>query len=47
MKCKKTVLSQENLEVKEAIVDKLIVEDNIVKGVQLESGEQLFSKRLF
>ncbi len=40
----KTVLSQENLEVKEAIVDKLIVEDNIVKGVQLESGEQLFSK---
>ena len=40
----KTVLAQENLDVKEEIVDKLIVEDNLVKGVQLESGEQIFGK---
>ena len=43
----KTVLAQENLDVKEAIVDKLIVEDAEVKGIQLETGEQIFSKRLF
>ena len=40
----KTVLAQENLDVKEAIVDKLIVEDAEVKGIQLETGEQIFSK---
>ena len=40
----KTVLSQQNLEVKEAIVDKLIVEKGEIKGVQLESGEQILSK---
>ena len=40
----KTVLSQENLDVKEAIVDKLIVENGEVRGVQLETGEQITSK---
>ena len=40
----KTVLSQENLDVKEAIVDNLIVEDGTVKGITLESGEQIFGK---
>ena len=40
----KTVLSQENLDVKEAMVDKLIVENGEVRGVQLETGEQITSK---
>lgn len=40
----KTVFSQKNLEVKEAIVDKLIVEEQEIKGVQLESGEKLLGK---
>ena len=43
----KTVLSQENLDVKEAIVDNLIVEDGTVKGITLESGEQILVKLLF
>lgn len=40
----KTVLAQENLDVKEAIVEDLIVENDEIKGVQLESGEQIFAK---
>ncbi|MDE5978088.1 MAG: tRNA uridine-5-carboxymethylaminomethyl(34) synthesis enzyme MnmG [Turicibacter sp.] len=40
----KTVLNQENLDVKEAIVDQLIVEAGEVKGVKLETGEEISSK---
>ena len=40
----KTVLSQENLDVIEEIVDNLLVENGEVKGVQLESGEKILSK---
>ena len=35
----KTLESEENLEIKEAIVEDLIIEDNKVKGVVLENGE--------
>ena len=41
---KHAVELQENLDVKEAIVDKLIVENGEVRGVQLETGEQITSK---
>lgn len=41
---KETVLSQVNLTVKEGIVDKLVIEDGIVKGVGLESKEQIYAK---
>lgn len=40
---KEVLEKQENLDLIEAYVDKLIIEDNEVKGVQLESGEQFFS----
>ena len=40
----KTVLAQENLDVKEAIVEDLIVENDEIKGIQLESGEEIFAK---
>ena len=40
----KTISNQDNLEVKEAFVDDLIVENNIVCGVILENGEKLYSK---
>ena len=40
----KTLSNQENLEIKEAFVDDLIVEDNKVIGVILESGEKIMSK---
>ena len=40
----KTLSSTENLTVKEAMVDDLLVENNIVKGIILESGEKIFSK---
>jgi len=39
-----TILHQDNLEVKEAYVDKLIIEDNRVMGVMLEDGTNYFSK---
>lgn len=38
-------LSQtKNLEIKEAMIEDLILQDNIVKGVITESGEKIFSK---
>ena len=40
----KTLKSQENLEIKEAFVEDLIVEDNKVLGVILDNGERINSK---
>lgn len=40
----KTLNNQENLEIKESFVEDLIVCDNVVKGVVLANGEQIFSK---
>ena len=40
----KTLNEQENLEIKEAIVEDLIVEDNVIKGIKLENDEKIFSK---
>ena len=40
----KTLKSLDNLEIKEAMVEDLIVEDNKVKGIILEDGEKILSK---
>jgi tRNA uridine 5-carboxymethylaminomethyl modification enzyme len=40
----KTILNQENLDVEEAYVDKLIIEDKKAKGVKLEDGTIFNSK---
>ncbi len=40
----KTISNQDNLDVKEAFVDDLIVENNKVIGVKLENGEEINSK---
>ena len=40
----KTLESTENLEIKEAMVEKLIIEDNKVKGVELADGTQVLSE---
>ena len=40
----KTLNNQENLDIKEAIVEDLIVEDNKVKGIVLENGERIEAK---
>ena len=40
----KTLQNQENLEIKEAMVEDLIIENNIIKGVILENGEKIYSK---
>lgn len=40
----KTLKSQENLEIKEGIVEDLIIENNKVKGVVLEDGTKIESK---
>ena len=40
----KTLNNQENLEIKEAIVEDLIVENNIIKGIVLENGEKINAK---
>ena len=40
----KTLNNTKNLEIKEAIVDDLIVEDNIIKGIILENGEKISCK---
>lgn len=40
----KTLQSQENLEIKESIVEDLIVENRQVKGIILETGEKIESK---
>ena len=39
-----TMKNQENLEIKESLVEDLIVEDNKVKGVILENGEKIYAK---
>jgi len=36
--------NQQNLEIKESIVENLIVENNIIKGIVLENNEQIMSK---
>lgn len=40
----KTLQNQQNLDIVEAYVDSLIVEDGLVKGVTLESGDSYFSR---
>ena len=40
----KTLTNQENLEILEAIVEDLIVENNIANGIILENGEKISSK---
>ena len=40
----KTLESTANLEIKEAMVEKLIVEDNKIKGVELANGDQINAK---
>ena len=40
----KTLESTENLDIKEAMVERLLVEDNKIKGVELENGEKILSK---
>ena len=40
----KTLSNQENLEIKEAIVEDLVVENDIVKGIILDNGEIINSK---
>ena len=40
----KTVLAQENLDVMEATIDELIVDDGVVSGVLLDSGERIAAK---
>jgi len=42
----KTLESTENLEIKEGIVEDLIVEDETVKGVVLENGEKIYSNKV-
>ena len=39
-----TMKNQENLEIKESLVEDLIVEDNKVNGVVLENGEKIYAK---
>ena len=39
-----TMKNQKNLEIKESLVEDLIVEDNKVKGVVLENGEKIYAK---
>ena len=40
----KTLESTENLEIKEAMVEQLIVEDNKIRGVELADGSKILSK---
>ena len=40
----KTLQNQNNLDIQEGFVDDLIIENNAVKGVILESGEKIYSK---
>ena len=39
----KILQSQENLEIKETMVEDLIIEDNIVKGIITKTGEKIYS----
>lgn len=41
---KKTLEHTENLDLKQGIVEKLIVEDDVVKGVEISTGTKYFSK---
>jgi len=43
---KEVILAQDNLDVKEAYVDKIIVEDNEAKGVILEDGSVFYAKKV-
>ncbi len=43
---KETILEQDNLDVKEAYVEKLVVEDNHVKGVKLANDEVFIGKKI-
>jgi len=40
----KTLRSQSNLDLIEGFVEKLIIEDNIVRGIELENGEKYFAE---
>ncbi len=40
----KTISQQDNLKILEGIVEDLIIEDNIIKGIILENGEKINSK---
>ena len=40
---KETLNNEENLEIKESLVEDLIVENNKIKGIVLESGEKIYS----
>ncbi len=40
----KTLENEKNLTIKEAMVEDLIIEDNVNKGVILENGEKIYSK---
>lgn len=40
----KTLKNQDNLDLKEAYAKKLIIENNSTKGVELESGEKIYSQ---
>ncbi|MEG0909462.1 MAG: tRNA uridine-5-carboxymethylaminomethyl(34) synthesis enzyme MnmG [Bacilli bacterium] len=40
----KTLLNQENLEIKESLVEDLIIDNNVNKGVVLEDGTKILSK---
>ncbi len=40
----KTLTNQSNLEIKEGIVEDLIIEDKCIKGIILEDGKKIFSK---
>ncbi len=39
-----TLEAEENLEIREALVEDLIIEDGVVKGVVLENGEKIFAQ---
>ena len=41
---KHTLERQENLDVRQGIVEKVLVEDDVVKGVEISTGTQFFSK---
>ena len=39
-----TMSKEKNLKVKQAVVEKIIVEDGLVKGVQIQTGGMFYSK---
>ena len=40
----KVLQTQENLELKEALVENMIVEDNVIKGITLQDKTQIYAK---